>query len=175
MPLAGTAGDAVFGALSPRPVTSVRPFPFLSPGLRRVVTGLRRGGRRPGGCAGAFYISLRPAVGAYAGKMCNFARTMDEVKDFVDALAAYVGAVLEAGDGMADYNVEAVCVVDARNHLFRTVCGLYPDEAEAVYPLRGLCRVDEETLELVPDRQRMAAVARDFFSPVASPFNTYPL
>lgn len=100
---------------------------------------------------------------------------MDEVKDFVDALEAYVRAALEAGGGMADYNVEAVHVVDARNHLFRIVHGLYPDEAGAVYPLRGLCRLDEDSLELVPDRQRMAAVARDFFSPVASPFNSSQL
>ncbi len=94
----------------------------------------------------------------------------DEVKEFIDALEAHVRAALQQGDGMADYNVEAVRVLDARNHLFATVRGVHPDEAEGVYPLRGLCRVDEETLSLIPDRQRMAAVARDYFSPVASPY-----
>ncbi len=93
----------------------------------------------------------------------------NEEKEFIDALESYVRTVLQTGTTVPDYNADSVRIVDARNHLFATVKGIYPDEAAGIYPLRGLCRVDEETLEMLPDRQRMAAVARDYFSPVATP------
>lgn len=43
----------------------------------------------------------------------------EDIKDFVDALESYVKAQLQASGEPADYNVEALEIVDARNHLFR--------------------------------------------------------
>ncbi len=87
-----------------------------------------------------------------------------ETKDFIDALEAYVRERLAASGQPADYNVEALHVVDARNHLFRPAGKRPTDEADDIYALRDLCRVDETTMEMVPDRGRLAAVARNFFS-----------
>lgn len=87
-----------------------------------------------------------------------------ETKDFIDALEAYVREQLAASGQPADYNVEALHVVDARNHLFRPAGKRPTDEADDIYALRDLCRVDETTMEMVPDRGRLAAVARNFFS-----------
>lgn len=86
-----------------------------------------------------------------------------DVKDFVDALEAYVRAELTASGEPADYNVDALEVVDARNHLFRPAGRRATDEAENIYALRDLCRVDEESMTFVPDRGRMAAIARNYF------------
>jgi len=88
----------------------------------------------------------------------------EEVSDFIAALAAYVNAAIADSGQPADYCMEALKVVDARGHLFRPV-GIHPtDEAEDIYALRDLCRVDEETMNFRPDRGRMLAVARNFFS-----------
>ena len=62
-----------------------------------------------------------------------------------------------------NYNVEALEIVDARNHLFRHAGKRVTDESENIYALRDLCHVDEMSLDFVPDRQRMAAIARNFF------------
>lgn len=83
--------------------------------------------------------------------------------DFVDALLAFVKEELQRSGEPADYNVEALRVVDARNHIFRPAGKLPTDEADDIYALRDLCRVDEETMEMVPDRGRIAAVARNYF------------
>lgn len=87
----------------------------------------------------------------------------DEIRDFVDALERYVLDALRQSGQPADYNVEALCVVDARNHLFRPAGKRPTDEAADVYALRDLCHVDEDTLDVVPDRARLAAVARNYF------------
>ncbi len=87
----------------------------------------------------------------------------DEIRDFVDALERYVLDALRQSGQPADYNVEALCVVDARNHLFRPAGKRPTDEATDVYALRDLCHVDEDTLDVVPDRVRLAAVARNYF------------
>lgn len=87
----------------------------------------------------------------------------DDVRDFIDSLESYVQSELAASGEPADYNVEALQIVDARNHLFRNVGKQATDEAENIYALRDLCRVDEETMVIVPDRGRMAAVARNYF------------
>ena len=87
----------------------------------------------------------------------------DEIRDFVDALERYVLDALRQSGQPADYNVETLCVVDARNHLFRPAGKRPTDEATDVYALRDLCHVDEDTLDVVPDRTRLAAVARNYF------------
>ena len=96
-------------------------------------------------------------------KVCKFAFMREEIKDFVDALESYVKAQLLASGEPADYNVEALEITDARNHLFRPAGKRATDEAENIYALRDLCRVDETSLDFVPDRQRMEAIARNFF------------
>lgn len=88
----------------------------------------------------------------------------DEIQEFIDALDRFVRAALAASGEPADYNNEALEVVDARNHLFRLVGTRVTDEAENIYALRDLCRVDEETMDFLPDRQRMERIARNFFS-----------
>lgn len=87
----------------------------------------------------------------------------DDISDFTDALARYVRDELAASGEPADYNNEAVEVADARNHLFRRAGRRATEEADNVYALRDLCCVDGETMELVPDVQRIARVARNFF------------
>lgn len=87
---------------------------------------------------------------------------MNEQEDFVNALAAYVDAEIRHSGMTADYNNEAVEVLDARNHLFRAVGCRVTDEAENVYALRDLCRVDEDTLEYKVDKGRLRSVARNF-------------
>lgn len=87
----------------------------------------------------------------------------EETTDFIDALEAYVRDAIAATGQPADYCVEALRVVDARNHIFCAAGRRATDEAIDVYALRDLCRVDEETMRFVPDRGRMAAVARNIF------------
>lgn len=84
-------------------------------------------------------------------------------REFIDALLAYVAAALAAADGADDYCREAVRIVDARNCLFRPAGRRTTDEADDVFALRDLCRLDEDTLELVPDEGRVASIARNFF------------
>lgn len=87
----------------------------------------------------------------------------DEKEDFVEALSAFLRAELRNRQEPADYCNDAIEIVDARNHLFRNA-GLQPtDEEMGRYALRSLCRIDEESLELVPDEMRLRAVARNFF------------
>ena len=71
----------------------------------------------------------------------------EDIKDFVDALESYVKAQLQASGEPADYNVEALEIVDARNHLFRHAGKRVTDESENIYALRDLCRVDEMSLD----------------------------
>lgn len=87
----------------------------------------------------------------------------DETNDFVCELAAFVREQLAQGGEAADYNPDAIEIIDARNALFRNVGPRATDEAQNIYALRDLCRVDEATMEVVPDVGRLAAVARNFF------------
>lgn len=87
----------------------------------------------------------------------------EEQREFVAALLAYVRAALASAEEPADYCREAVRVVDARNRLFSPAGQQPTDEAENVYALRDLCRVDEDTLELVPDEGRVGSISRNFF------------
>ncbi len=87
----------------------------------------------------------------------------EDVLDFISALDGYVRAALATMGEPADYCTEAVRIVDARNHLFCMAGKKATDEAENIYALRELCRIDEDTMEMVPDHGRMAAIARNYF------------
>lgn len=87
---------------------------------------------------------------------------LNEEKDFIDALESYLKAELRACAEPADYNNEAVEIIDARNHLFRNAGRRGTDEECGIYAIRDLCRIDEDTLETVPDRMRLAALARSY-------------
>jgi hypothetical protein len=87
----------------------------------------------------------------------------EEATDFVDALLRYVTEELRRAGG-ADYANGSVRIVDARNHLFRPAGKSVTDEELGIYALRDLCRVDEDTLDTVPDAMRLAAVARNYFT-----------
>ena len=87
----------------------------------------------------------------------------DDMTDFIDALAAYVAERLAGGDVAPDYNVERVLIVDARNHLFRPAGKGGTDEADDLYALRELCRVDEDSMQTVPNRGRMLRIARNYW------------
>lgn len=85
-----------------------------------------------------------------------------EIKNFVSALAAYIRTALPAGED-TDYCQEALQIVDARNGLFRNAGTHATDEEHDIYLLRSLCRLDEETFELVPDEGRLMSLARNYF------------
>lgn len=85
----------------------------------------------------------------------------DEKEDFINALDSYVQAELRSTVEPAEYSNESVEIVDARNHLFRNAGRAGTDEEQSIYALRDLCRVDEETMETVPNRQRLAAIAKE--------------
>lgn len=86
-----------------------------------------------------------------------------EVRDFVLALTSFVRAELTASDEAAEYNHEAVQIVDARNHLFRNVGHHETDEEQNIYSLRSLCCVEEDSMEMIPDEGRIERVARNYF------------
>ena len=86
-----------------------------------------------------------------------------EKEDFIEALERYVVEELRASGQPAEYNNSALRVVDARNHHF-VAAGIHAtDEADDIYALRDLCRPDDATLEMHPDRGRLAAVAHNYF------------
>ncbi len=87
----------------------------------------------------------------------------NDTDEFVNALDSFVRAELRLSMQPADYNNEAVQIVDARNHLFRNVGVRATDEEEDVYAIRELCHVDEDTLDLVPNRMKLQAIARSYF------------
>lgn len=84
-----------------------------------------------------------------------------ELQDFVDALLAYTESALRANGELPDYCQEAVRIIDARNHLFTSAGVHRTDEEHGIYVLRDLCTLDENTMELVPDCLKCAAVGRD--------------
>lgn len=89
----------------------------------------------------------------------------DEINDFVDELYAFVRAALTEGGEPADYHKGAVQVVDARLRLFVLLDNHGTDEQLGIVALRELCRIDELTLEMVPDRMKMTALAHDWLRP----------
>lgn len=88
---------------------------------------------------------------------------IDPINDFVDALDNYVRAELRASMEPADYNNEAIKIIDARNHLFCNVGKQVTDEEMGIYAIRDLCHVDEYTLEMIPNRMKFKAIARNYF------------
>lgn len=86
----------------------------------------------------------------------------NEKEDFVNALDSYVQTELRRTAEPAEYNNESIEIVDARNHLFRNAGCAGTDEEHGIYALRDLCRVDEDTMEMIPNRQRFAAIAKEF-------------
>ncbi len=81
-------------------------------------------------------------------------------REFASALCQYVAGELRGQDGA--YPQGAVQVLDARNHLFRTLPTQRTDEAEDIYALSDLCHVDE-MMQTLPDPNRALSVARNYF------------
>lgn len=88
---------------------------------------------------------------------------MDDKEAFIEALTAYAVLALTTSRVPADYTTLCIEVVDARNHFFRTISCGQTDETEDRYALRELCHVDEQTMELWPDKERITSVARNYF------------
>ncbi len=80
--------------------------------------------------------------------------------DFAKALCRHVARELEGQDG--EYVKSAIKVLDARNHLFRTLPTGHTDETEDIYATSDLCRVDEE-MKTLPDMNKAMSVARNYF------------
>lgn len=87
---------------------------------------------------------------------------MQEAEDFVDALYAFAVSELRRLSDVT-YSREGVEIVDARNHLFRSVTGKNTDEETGVYLLSDLCGMDDE-MNTVPDRMRLWRIARNYWN-----------
>ncbi len=81
--------------------------------------------------------------------------------DFVAALERYVRTRLAEIGGEAEYCREAVEILDARNRLFRDAGQRETDEVDNIYALRDLCRIDEDTMMLTPDRGKLQNAGRN--------------
>ena len=86
---------------------------------------------------------------------------LNEKADFVDALDSFIRSELRYSAEPADYNTDAIEIIDARNHLFRNVGRRGTDEELGFFAIRDLCHIDEDTMEFVPNRMRLAAIARE--------------
>lgn len=84
------------------------------------------------------------------------------MEDFINALESHIADALNR-IGDIEYCQESVKIIDARNHIFKSLPNASPDEEHSVFALRDLCRLDEETMQWQVDRNRLRAVARDFF------------
>ena len=89
--------------------------------------------------------------------------TPTDTEAFIDALAAYAREALRTSGQTADYCTDALRIVSARNHLFAAAGQRPTDESEDIYALRDFYRIDEVTMDYVIDRQRLAAIARNYF------------
>lgn len=87
---------------------------------------------------------------------------INEKEDFINALESYVLGELHRTSCPADYNNESLQIVDARNHLFCNVGSVGTDEERAIFALRDLCCINEDSMELVPNRQRLATIAKEY-------------
>lgn len=84
------------------------------------------------------------------------------LEDLINALASHVAdAINRIGD--IEYCQEAIKITDARNHIFQDLSNTSSDEEHSVFALRDLCRLDEETMQWQVDKNRLRAVAKDFF------------
>lgn len=88
---------------------------------------------------------------------------IDQTTDFVNALESFVKAELRLSMEPADYNNEAIEIIDARNHLFRNVGRQPTDEELGIYAIRDLCHVDEDTMETIPNRMKFLSIAKNYF------------
>lgn len=82
------------------------------------------------------------------------------MQEFAESLCSYVRQQLSGQDG--EYVQGAVRILDARNHLFRSLPQQPTDEAADIYALRDLCHVDED-MRTVPDINRALRIARNYF------------
>ncbi len=85
--------------------------------------------------------------------------------DFAQALCRHVSDCLRTQDGA--YIRGAVQILDARNHIFRTLPHQQTDEGEDIYALADLCMVSVENaddeMQTIPDMNRALSVARNYF------------
>ena len=86
--------------------------------------------------------------------------TTEQIREFAEALCRLVARELQQQDG--EYVRGAVRVLDARCHLFLLAPHQTTDEAEDVFALSDLCRVDED-MQTIPDMNRALSVARNYF------------
>ena len=81
---------------------------------------------------------------------------LNETEDFVEAIEQFLKPELRASMEPADYNNEAIEIIDARNHLFRNVGRQTTDEELNIYAIRDLCCVDHtQPYEIQGDCQRL--------------------
>lgn len=85
------------------------------------------------------------------------------MEHFIEALERFVVAEIRASGEPADYNHDAVEILDARNHLFRKRENCATDEEHNIYALREFFCIDDDTLDFIPDRGRMKSVARNWY------------
>lgn len=89
---------------------------------------------------------------------------LDEKNDFVVALEWYINEQLRTAIEPAEYNKDAIEIVDARNHLFRNVGHVPTDEERNIYAISDLCCVDENTFDTIPNRMKLKAIARNYWN-----------
>lgn len=88
----------------------------------------------------------------------------DETQEFIDALERYIKNALRESTESAEYTHEALEIVDARNHLFRSADQRGTDEEHNIYALRDLLHVDTDTLETQVNRAKLKSIARNYFN-----------
>ena len=89
---------------------------------------------------------------------------LDEKAEFIDALERCVQNELRMSLEPAEYISEAIQIIDARNHLFRNVGRVSTDEELAIYAIRDLLCIDEDTLETIPNRMKFQSIAKNYFN-----------
>lgn len=87
----------------------------------------------------------------------------NEKADFVAAFERYIKEELRTSIEPAEYNKDAIKIVDARNHLFKNVGHQATDEEADVYALNDLCCVDEGSFCVVPNVMKLHAIACNFW------------
>ena len=76
----------------------------------------------------------------------------EEIQDFIDALESTSKRLYAKSLEPAEYTHEALEIVDARNHLFRSAGERATDEEANIYALRDLLHIDVDTLETQVNR-----------------------
>ena len=95
-------------------------------------------------------------------KKTQMNQQIEEINSFVEALTRFVEHAL-AQDPEPVYSQKAIRISDARNHIFQLIEQAQTDEAEYTYALADLCRIDEDSMQTVPNRGRMLHIARDYW------------